>query len=66
MSDPQSFLQAMYEEECDQARQHESMRRQGTTPVLMLSPRRVCLCRRQGGHAGAVLQFRAVARVSAR
>lgn len=37
MSDAQSFLQAMYKEQCDQARQHETMRQQGTTLVLTLS-----------------------------
>jgi len=37
MPDPQSFLQAMYKEQCDQARQHESMRQLSTTLVLTLS-----------------------------
>jgi len=36
-SDPQSFLQAMYKEQCDQARQHENMRQQSTTLILTLS-----------------------------
>lgn len=37
MPDPQSFLQAMYKEQCDQARQHETMRQQSTTLALALS-----------------------------
>jgi hypothetical protein len=37
MVDPQSFLQAMYKEQCDQARQHENMRQQSTSLVLTLS-----------------------------
>jgi hypothetical protein len=35
--DAQSFLQAMYKEEHDQARQHENLRQQSTTIVLTLS-----------------------------
>lgn len=37
MSDAQSFLLAMYKEQCDQARQHETMRQQSTGLVLTLS-----------------------------
>lgn len=37
MQDPQTFLQAMYKEQCDQARQHENMRQQSTTFVLTTS-----------------------------
>jgi len=37
MPDSQSFLQAMYKEQCDQARQHENMRQQSTSLVLTLS-----------------------------
>jgi hypothetical protein len=37
MLDAQTFLQAMYKEQCDQARQHESMRQQSTTLVLTIS-----------------------------
>lgn len=33
----QSFLQAMYKEQCDQARQHEAMRQQSTTITLALA-----------------------------
>jgi len=34
--DKQTFLLAMYKEQCDQARQHESQRQQGATLVLAL------------------------------
>src|ERR1700732_1188944 len=37
MPDPQTYLQAMYKEQCDQARQHENMRQQSTTLVLAVS-----------------------------
>jgi hypothetical protein len=37
LPDEQTFLQAMYKEQCDQARQHESMRQQSTTLVLAVS-----------------------------
>ena len=33
----QTFLQAMYKEQCDQARQHEALRQQGTTITLTLA-----------------------------
>jgi hypothetical protein len=35
--EPQAYLQAMYKEQCDQARQHEGMRQQSTTLILALS-----------------------------
>src|SRR4051812_33331567 len=51
MSDPQVYLQAMYKEQCDQARQHEVMRQQSTTLILTLSgvllPWRAPLLRQQ-------------------
>jgi len=34
MPDAQNFLQAMYKEQCDQARQHENMRQQSTSLVV--------------------------------
>jgi hypothetical protein len=37
MPDEQEFLQAMYKEQCDQARQHENLRQQSTTIVLGIS-----------------------------
>jgi hypothetical protein len=37
MPDPQTYLQAMYKEQCDQARQHENMRQQSMTLVLAVS-----------------------------
>lgn len=36
-ADPQAFLQAMYKEQCDQARQHETMRQQVTSTLLVLA-----------------------------
>lgn len=36
-ADAQSFLQAMYKEQVDQARQHEALRQQSTTIALTLS-----------------------------
>jgi hypothetical protein len=35
--DEQVFLQAMYKEQCDQARQHEALRQQSTTLIFALS-----------------------------
>ena len=36
-TDDQKFLQAMFKEQCDQARQHENMRQQSTTLVVAVS-----------------------------
>jgi hypothetical protein len=35
--DPQNFLQTMYKEQCDQARQHEMLRQQSTTILVTVS-----------------------------
>jgi hypothetical protein len=45
----QSFLQAMYKEQCDQARQHETMRQQATTIVLTVAGVVVSLAAASGG-----------------
>lgn len=37
LPDEQTFLQAMYKEQCDQARQHEALRQQSTTLIFALS-----------------------------
>jgi hypothetical protein len=33
-TDPQNFLQAMYKEQCDQARQHETLRERSTAIII--------------------------------
>lgn len=45
----QSFLQAMYKEQCDQARQHETMRQQATTLVITLTGAVVSIAAASGG-----------------
>src|SRR5690348_2128564 len=35
--DEQTFLQAMYKEQCEQARQHETLRQQSTTLIFALA-----------------------------
>jgi hypothetical protein len=48
-ADLQSFLQAMYKEQCDQARQHETMRQQATTIALSVAAAVVSLAAASGG-----------------
>jgi hypothetical protein len=45
----QSFLQAMYKEQCDQARQHETMRQQATTIAVTIAGAVVSLAGASGG-----------------
>jgi hypothetical protein len=56
--DEQTFLQAMYKEQCDQARQHETLRQQSTTLIFALAGT-------MGTVAGAVVQFTATSLMAA-
>jgi hypothetical protein len=47
--DRQSFLQAMYKEQCDQARQHETMRQQATTIAMTAATVVVSFATASGG-----------------
>jgi hypothetical protein len=52
LAERQSFLQAMYKEQCDQARQHETMRQQVTTIAMALVGTVVSFAAASGGALG--------------
>jgi hypothetical protein len=56
--DEQTFLQAMYKEQCDQARQHETLRQQSTTLIFALAGT-------MGTVAGAAVPFTATSLMAA-